>query len=167
MTWVLLVARMIHILGGIGWVGAVLTSVFFIEPTARALGLPGDRFLAHLITRRRLITAMTVAATSAVAAGAFLYWYDSDGLQLDWITTHTGLAFTAGAAAALFAFLLAGVFLKPGFERLAALVEEARDDRTLQIAAERLEARLRPISLTQALLLVLAAVAMATARYLP
>ena len=164
MTWVLVVARLLHILGGISWVGSVLTSVFFIEPTATALGAPGSRFLAHLVTRRRLTNAM--AATTAIAAGAFLFWIDSSGLQLTWITTHTGLAFTAGALAALSAFVLAGVILKPGFERLAALAEGPTTHEGDELA-RGLEARLRPISLIQVVLLLFAAAAMATARYLP
>jgi len=165
-TWVLVVARLLHILGGISWVGSVLTSVFFIEPTATALGAPGSRFLAHLVTRRRLTNAMAGAATTAIAAGAFLFWIDSSGLQLTWTTTHTGLAFTAGALAALSAFVLAGVILKPGFERLAALAEGPTTHEGDELA-RGLEARLRPISLIQVVLLLFAAAAMATARYLP
>jgi len=165
-TWVLVAARLLHIVGGISWVGSVLTSVFFIEPTATALGAPGSRFLAHLVTRRRLTNAMAGAATTAIAAGAFLFWIDSSGLQLTWITTHTGLAFTAGALAALSAYVLAGVILKPGFERLAAIGEGSATDDGDQRARE-LEARLRPVSLIEVVLLLFAAAAMATARYLP
>jgi hypothetical protein len=175
-TWVLVVARLLHIVGGITWVGAVLTSVFFIEPTGQALGTTGLRFVAHLINRRQLTNAMAVAAVTAIGAGAVLYWIDSDGPRAAWITSHTGLAFTAGALAALSAFALAAVFLKPGFERLASLADEGASDRsddgsdpqeTAQDEAERLEMRLRPISLIQVILLVLAAAAMAAARYLP
>lgn len=166
MEWLLVVARLLHIIGGISWVGSVLTSVFFIEPTAAALGEPGSRFLAHLITRRRMTNAMAGAAITAIAAGALLYWIDSGGLRIEWITSGTGLGFTAGAVAALSAFALAGIYLKPGFERLAALADESPDDRRDQEAI-RLERGLRPISLAQVALLLFAAAAMATARYLP
>jgi uncharacterized membrane protein len=35
--WVLVGAPLLHILGGISWVGSALTTVFIIEPTATAL----------------------------------------------------------------------------------------------------------------------------------
>jgi uncharacterized membrane protein len=38
MLWILLAARLLHILGGIFWVGSVLTSVFFLEPAAAKVG---------------------------------------------------------------------------------------------------------------------------------
>jgi uncharacterized membrane protein len=166
-------ARLLHILAGIFWVGSVMTSVFFLEPSAAAVGGAGDRVLAHIITRRRLTTVMAAAAITAVAAGAFLYWTDSGGLRLEWITSHTGLTFTAGAIAALTAFALAALFLKPGFDRLAALAAQSgladsmEGSEAARQQAEELQARLRPASLVQVALLVVAAAAMATARYVP
>ena len=99
-----------------------------------------------------------------------MYWNDSGGLQLSWITSRTGLTFSAGAIAALSAFALAGIFLKPGFDRLAVLGDEQAQVPGREAArreAENLAARLRPISLFQVALLLFAASAMAMARYVP
>ena len=174
MLWILIVARVLHILGGIFWVGSVLTSVLFLKPAAATTGSAGERVLGEIIKRRHLTNVMTASAVTAVLAGGYLYWNDSGGLQLGWITTHTGLAFSAGAIAALSAFVLAGVFIKPGYERLADLADQAENasehldqGQSLQREAERLAARLRPFNLVEAALLIFAAVAMATARYIP
>jgi hypothetical protein len=171
MSALILLLRLLHIVGGAFWVGAVILTVFFIEPTAGELGPAGDRFMAHLV-RRRAALVMAIAAITALGAGAALYWIDSGGLRLEWISTHTGIGFTVGGIAALIAFAIAGIFLKPGVDRFAAM---PIDDTSSASAApepdhgelERFERRFRRWSLIQVSLLLLAIAAMATARYLP
>jgi len=166
----LLILRLLHIVGGAFWVGTVVTGVFFIEPTAQALDREGERFFAHLVIRRRLALVLAVAAVTAIGAGAVMYWIDSDGLRLSWITTHTGLTFTAGGLAALTALAIAAIFLKPEVDRLAALEKHQLDVARVQELArvdEAYERRLRHWSLIQVGLLIFAISAMATARYIP
>jgi len=166
----LLILRLLHIVSGAFWVGTVVTGVFFIEPTAQALDREGERFFAHLVIRRRLALVLAVAAVTAIGAGAVMYWIDSDGLRLSWITTHTGLTFTAGGLAALTALAIAAIFLKPEVDRLAALEKHQLDVARVQELArvdEAYERRLRHWSLIQVGLLIFAISAMATARYIP
>jgi len=82
MIYWMVILRLLHIVSGAFWVGTVVTAVFFIEPTAQALDREGERFLAHLVIRRRLALVLVIAATTAIGAGAILYWIDSDGLDL-------------------------------------------------------------------------------------
>lgn len=137
--------------------------VIFIEPTAKRFGRTGERFLAHALFRTGLMPILVGAATVAIGAGAWLYWIDSDGLRIGWITTHTGLGFTAGALAAVAAYAIALLALKPQFDRLATLVDKDSPGSDSLID----EPRLRRWSLVQVSLLVFAIAAMATARYLP
>jgi hypothetical protein len=169
-TVLILILRLLHIVSGAFWVGTVVAGVFFVEPTAKALDEEGERFFAHLVIRRRLALILTVAAVTAIGAGAVMYWIDSSGLQLSWITTHTGLAFTAGGLAALSALAIAAVFLKPEIDRLAALEKHQLDAASVQEPVrvdEAYERRLRRWSLIQVTLLIIAISAMATARYIP
>ncbi len=46
--------RLIHILAGIFWVGAILLIAGFLLPTSRATGREGARFMQHLMLKRRL-----------------------------------------------------------------------------------------------------------------
>jgi hypothetical protein len=172
MNPLILVLRLLHIVSGAFWVGTIITTVFFIEPTAKALGGEGERFVAYLAIRRGLVVVLVIAATTAIAAGALLYWIDSGGLRLEWITSHTGLGFTAGALAALSAFAIVPIFFRPEADRLTAVAagritstdsetNSQRDER------ERSERRFRRWSLIQVSLLIFAIAAMATARYLP
>ena len=167
----IIVLRLLHIVTGAFWVGSIVLAVLFVEPTAKAFGATGERFFAHMLFRTGLMPILVGAATVAIAAGAALYWINSDGLRVDWITTPTGLAFTAGAGAALAAYAIALLILKPQFDRLAVLADEPfSTDGDMQ--GGRSDAgidapRVRRWSLIQVSLLVFAIAAMAVARYLP
>ena len=170
MNALILLLRLLHIVSGAFWVGTVITVVFFIEPSAKALDGEGERFLAHLAIRRRLALILAVAASTAIGAGAVMYWIDSDGLRLSWITTHTGLAFTVGGLAALSALAIAAIFLKPEVDRLTALEKHQLGAASVHEPVrvdEAYERRLRRWSLIQVSLLIIAISAMATARYIP
>jgi uncharacterized membrane protein len=161
----LLILRLLHIVAGSFWVGTIVVAVFFVEPTAKAFGPTGERFLAHLLFRRHLMPLLVGSALVSITAGAVLYWIDSGGLGPAWITSPTGLGFTTGAVAALAAFLIALVVLKPEFDRLATLTDEATSERDQGDA--RNERRVRRWSLIEVSLLLIALAAMATARYWP
>jgi hypothetical protein len=77
----------------------------------------------------RLLPILVVAATVAIGAGAALYWIDSSGLRVDWITTSTGLGFSAGGLAALAAYAIALLVLKPQFDRLTTRLDRRRERR--------------------------------------
>ena len=55
--------------------------------------------------RRRLGVLFPVVAASTILSGAALYWRDSNGLVVGWITSPSGLAFTVGGLAAIAAFV--------------------------------------------------------------
>ena len=171
MTALIIALRLLHIVSGAFWVGTIITTVFFIEPAAKELDGEGERFFAHLAIRRRLVVVLAIAATTAIGAGALLYWIDSAGLRLQWIESHTGIGFTAGALAALTAFAIVPIFFRPELDRLTRLASETGSgDGTYGQSVEgtdRSARRFRRWSLIQVTLLILAIAAMATARYLP
>jgi hypothetical protein len=171
MATLMLVLRLLHIVSGAFWVGSIILAVLFIEPTAKAFGATGERFLAHALFRTGLMPILVGAATVTIGSGAMLYWIDSGGLRVEWISTSPGLGFTAGALAAVAAYAIALLVLKPQFDRLASLAKsplgsevEAQSPHVEPVLAE---ARVRRWSLIQVALLVFAIAAMATARYLP
>ena len=54
MNTLVLVLRLLHIISGVFWAGSTMLAVFFVEPTAKAFGAAGERFLAHGLFRMRL-----------------------------------------------------------------------------------------------------------------
>jgi hypothetical protein len=170
MDWVVL--RLIHILGGAFWLGAAITLFLFLQPTAQATAPEGQRFMLHLLRNRRFSEVVLVAACLTGVAGAILFWRDTSGLQLTSMTQPQGLGFTVGGVAggiALLGFLFVGY---PAGRRIIAIgsrLEAERrapneDEQRILAVAQRV---LNRVGATVLVLLVIAAGAMATARYWP
>ena len=113
-------------------------------------------------------TLIIVLRLLHIVGGAF--WVASGGLRLEWIATPTGLGFTAGALAALVAYAIALIVLKPQFDRLATLSDNppaSEVEAPLPAAKSDMdEPRVRRWSLIQVTLLLFAIATMAVARYL-
>ena len=166
------VLRLIHILGGAFWLGAAVTMFLFLQPTAQATAAEGQRFMLHLLRDRRFSEVVLAAALLTGVAGAILFWRDTNGLRLASITQPQTLGFTIGGLAggiALLLFLFVGY---PAGRRMIAIggkLEAERrppseDEQRILAAAQSV---LNRVGATVLVLLVIAAAAMATARYWP
>jgi uncharacterized membrane protein len=170
MDWYVIILRLIHIAAGIFWVGAAFVFFLFIQPSARELGPDGQRFMGHLGTRKKLPGIMLISAIVTVLAGVLLYIRVSDGFSADWITSGPGIGFTVGGVAAIITVTLGLILTKPAADRMAALGQEiaaAGGPPSSEQASEmqRLQARLVLLGRVSMVLLAIAVVTMATARY--
>jgi uncharacterized membrane protein len=168
MDWVIL--RLLHILGGIFWVGAAYTMFLFLQPTATATGREGQRFMLHLLGRRHLIDVVLGAAIVTVSAGLIMIWRDSNGLDLGLLSRPPVLGFAIGGTAAIVALLLFAFVGYPTTRRIirigSRLEAEQRpptDDEQRTVA--NAQAALRLVGLSVLVLVGIAAASMATARY--
>jgi uncharacterized membrane protein len=167
-----LVLRLIHILGGAFWLGAAVTMFLFLQPTAQATAPEGNRFMLHLLRDRRFSEVVLAAALLTGVAGAILFWRDTNGLRLASITQPQILGFTIGGLAggiALLLFLFVGY---PAGRRMIAIGGKLEAERRPPNEYERrilaaAQSVLSRVGATVLVLLVIAAAAMATARYLP
>ena len=171
MDVLLILFRIIHVGSAMTWFGGAILASFFLQPTAAALGVAGQPFMEHLMNRRKMGVMFPVVGALTVLSGAVLYWRDSAGLQLHWIATPTGLAFTIGGLAAIIAFVGGGVLIGPGIaEQTAVRGELAAGDGVPTVAQqERLDRADRRLALAGRIdlpLLLLAGLTMAVARYL-
>lgn len=168
MDLVQIVLRVIHIGAGIFWVGSAVFASFFLQPAAGALGPQGGAVMAYLNEKRRLPGITGVSAVLTIAAGIWLYWRDSGGFDRDWISSDVGIGFTVGALAAIAAFVLGLAVFRPSGERMRTLLAETQGapspEQAQQIAA--LQERLRRLGLVNVMLLIVAVIAMASARFL-
>ncbi len=168
---VLITLRVIHVGAAMTWFGGAILSSFFLQPTVNALGVAGQPFMEHLMKRRKLGVMFPIVSALTVIAGAVLYWRDSAGLQLDWITSPTGLAFTLGGLAAIIAFVGGGVLVGPGIVEQTVVRGELAQGNGIPTPAqqERLDRADRRLKLAGRIdlpLLLLAGLTMAVARYL-
>ena len=161
--------RLIHIVGGVFWVGSVLFLSFYLIPTVQALGPAAGPFMDHLTRVRKLPVGLVLATLLTLASGVLLVWLDSAHFQGAWFRSGPGMTFTAGGALALVSGVIGFLVSSPTARRLGTLAAAARaagqptPDQLQEI--QRLQTRLATVGILNAVLLVLATAAMATARY--
>jgi len=166
MNYLILVLRVIHILGGIFWVGAALLMNFFVGPTLRATGDAGRQFAGHFMARTRFVMTMNISVIATVLAGFWLYGIDSNWFQSSWMSSGAGTGFTIGALFAL-AGLVTGFLNGGNNRRLAKLGAQIQGKPTAEQAAQlgaimKQQGWVVPVNTVT---LLIAALLMATARY--
>ena len=167
----LLILRLVHILGGIFWVGSLMFTSFFLIPVIGSSPVVAGQVMAGL-QKRRLFTLLPIVALLTIASGIRLLAIASAGFSSAYFSTSTGRVFAASALAAIIAFFLSILISRPGFVRvgkLGASLATATDEGTRQrITAEmqRLTRRVAIANAIVAVLLLFAAAGMAIARYI-
>jgi hypothetical protein len=171
MTELQIALRIVHIGAGVVWVGSVFFFMTFVLPSARALGGQAAPLLVHMSKRRHLTRIIASAATLNVAAGLILYWRNSDGLDLDWISSPVGSGFTVGGVSALIGYVIAVTVVRRSADRIADIGEAIitsggtpTPEQGAQMGA--LQQRLRLWGTILLGLLTLTVIAMASASYL-
>ncbi len=165
-----LVLRFVHIISGIVWVGSGVFVAFFLIPALAANRQIMPQVMEGLQRRRVFIIIPTVGLL-AILSGVRLLWIASAGFADSYMQTGPGRTFSLGGAAAIIALLLqvfvsrpAGVKLGSIATQLAASPAENERER-LSVEADRLRRRNAIATLTTVSFGLLAASAMAIARY--
>ena len=121
----MVVLRILHIVAGVFWVGAVLFLIVFVAPTAREVGPAAGPFIAHLVGRRRATDAILTAAAVTIVAGALMYWRVSGGLDGDWLASETGSR-SRSAPSGIAAFVIGLTVVRPTGNATPALGRATR-----------------------------------------
>jgi len=167
----LLLLRLIHIVIGIFWVGAVAFIAFFLVPSVQRVGPAGGALMQHLIQIRRMPAWLTAAGVLTILAGLLLYWHDSAGFgSVEWMRSGPGVTFGLGALLAIAGTGFGTAVNAPAARELGAIMARAQAAGAPPSAADlatvqRLQARLAFGARASAVLLLLAAAAMSVARY--
>ena len=167
----MVVLRVVHILAGVFWVGAALTTILFLQPTAHEVGPAAGPFMAHLAGKKRLVDWVLRAAGLTILAGVLMYWRVSGGLNTDWIGSAEGIAVTVGALCGIAAFSLGLTVVKPTIMATLAIGREVAASGgtpTPEQGAklQALQKRGKDVGQIIVPLLIVAVAAMAAARYL-
>jgi len=165
----LLILRLVHVLGGIAWVGFAAYNTFYLVPTLTEMGPAAGAVTAGL-QKRKLFTVLPIIAVVTMLAGIRLMMLVAAGSNGTWFTSATGRAISFGAAASIAGFALGLAVARPAMMRSAALMAErasASADRQREIDGEvtKLRARGGWSAKWSTYLLLAAAAAMAVARY--
>lgn len=167
MTYLIWLLRIIHVVGGVFWVGGTLMMTFFIAPTIGATGESGQRFVGHLMNNLKFSNRMSIAAGLTILAGFILYWIDSQGFTSAWMSSGAGRGFGIGAGFALIGFVF-GILIGRTTKAMAQLGGQIQGkpspDQMNQL--QGLGKRQATYSAIAAATLVIATVFMAIARYM-
>ena len=167
----MVILRMIHILSGVAWAGAVIFLTVVLQPAIVGGGPEAGRFMQRLASQSRFRLIMAIAPGLTVLSGLVLYGRVSAGFQIAWITSGAGLNLTIGALATLLTFVVFGAFQRPVAARLQVLggeVQRSGGSPTSAQAAEMqvLQRRMRQTMWWATLLLTIAVLTMSSARYI-
>src|SRR6266508_2724798 len=104
MIYLIWLLRIIHIVGGVFWVGGTLIMTFFIGPTVGATAEAGQKFVGHLMDNLKFSNRMSAAAGLTILAGLILYGLDARAGSA-WVRSSFGIGLSIGAGFALIGFV--------------------------------------------------------------
>ena len=166
----ILVLRVVHVLGGLFWVGSALFNSIFLMPSLMEAGPAAGAIMGGL-QKRRLFTVLPVVALLTILSGLRLLWITSDGFDANYFATATGATFGASGTAAILAFILGMAVGRPANVRLGTLrqslarTQDAAERAGMAAEVGRLQRRAGIVGWVVHTLLVLAAAGMALGRY--
>lgn len=166
-----IVLRLIHVLGGVFWVGTFWFLTFFLFPIMGGVGPAAAPVMAGL-QRRRFMTVLPIAALLTLASGIGLFWWHSGGAVGPYTATASGGTYATAGLLAIVAFLVGVLVSRPTAMAAGRLMQEmsgiaAGPER--EALANRLAALQRRGVLANAVVAVLltaATVGMTLARYM-
>jgi uncharacterized membrane protein len=167
MNLLLVLLRLLHIVGGVFWVGGALAMNFFVGGTIRATGDAGRQFAGHLMGKTRFSQYMSASGMISILAGFILYGIDSNWFTSAWQSSGPGIGFGIGALFAVIG-MVSGIMNGSNNRKMGSLGAQIQGKPTLEQAAkmsaiQKQQAWLVPVN-TYSLLLSL--LFMAIARYL-
>jgi uncharacterized membrane protein len=165
----LLIARLIHVVGGVLWVGSMFFLVVFLTPAVGDVGPDGGKVMGALM-RRKLMVFTPVVAILTVLSGLYLYGRVSAGFDSAYMSSGPGMTSGLGAVAAILSFIVGVVYTRPAMANAMALSQRManadpaeRQDLAAQI--EKYRSRGTNGGKLIIAMLLIAAVAMAVGRY--
>lgn len=168
--YLLILLRLVHVVAGILWGGAAVYYLFFIKPSVKAIGVVGPQFMENLVERRKMPIFMISTSLLTVLAGGILYWFSSGGFNAAWIASGPGIGFTIGSLTSLVAFVFGTFGIGPTSMQMgvlggqiAASGKGPTPEQLVQMQA--LDKRLNVAETVDFIMLVIAMLTMATARY--
>jgi uncharacterized membrane protein len=165
----LILARIIHVVLGVLWVGSMFFVATFLMPSLAEAGPDAGKVVAAL-TRRKFMIFLPVVAVFAMLSGLYLYWRVSSGFAPEYMRSGAGQTYGIGAALAILAFILGITITRPAMIKSTNLAQSAMsaapaERESMMAQAQALRARSASVGRLILALLVGATIAMSIGRY--
>ncbi len=166
MIYLIWLLRIIHIVGGVFWVGGSLVMTFFVIPSIGAMGESGQKFVGYLMNNLKFSSRMAAASGLTVLAGAILFGLDARA-GAAWARSSFAIGLSIGAGFALIGFVL-GILVGRSSKAMAQLGAQFQGKPTPEqlTQMQTIQKQQATYSTLSTVALVLAVVFMAIARYL-
>jgi hypothetical protein len=144
---------------------------YFLQPALQETGPEGGKVMAA-VQRRGIMTLMPILAASTLISGLWLYLRAAGGQHGEYARSGPGMAFGLGGLAAIAAFAIGMIVMRPAMMKAMAMAQSigpsATPDERQRVGAEAQRLRTRAAVAGKAVnhLLFFAVAAMAVARYL-
>ncbi|HEY6219611.1 MAG TPA: hypothetical protein VIV65_06115 [Gemmatimonadaceae bacterium] len=163
--------RIVHVLSAIFWGGTLLFTTFYLFPAAASAG-PAAGPVMGALRDRGFITAMPIAAVLTILSGGTLLWIDSAGDMGAYMRSPVGRTFAMAGGLAILAFLIGIVLARPIGMKMMQLVPEAHTISdgpargAIQAQIKELQKKMAMYTMVVAIMMIIAMIGMATARYM-
>lgn len=160
LVWLL---RIIHIVGGVFWVGGSIVMTYFVGPAVGAMGEAGPKFMADLVNNRKFSNRMAMASGLTLLAGFILYIRGGTALM----GTNFGIGLGIGALFGVISFVF-GIMIGRNIKAMAQLGAQMQGNPSPEQRSQMqaLQKRQGTVSMIATWSAILATVFMAIARYL-
>ena len=167
----MIVLRVIHIISGVFWAGAVMVTAWFVLPAAQAMGQPGGAFMQRLMFHQRLRVYLSGAMALTILSGLTMYMWLAMEPGGSWARSRMAMTLGIGAVAAIIAGGIGGAVIGRVGKKMAALgatiqASGGPPTDTQKAELESYQRRMRSAFRIIAVLLLIAIITMAGARYL-
>ena len=168
---IMIVLRLIHIVSGAFWAGTVMAIAWFLLPAAKTIGPSGAAFMQQLMFRQRLRAFTLGAMILTILSGLIMYARLAMVTDGTWASSRTAMVLGIGAVAAIIAGAIgggAGGRLAKKMMKLSATIQASGGQPTDAQRAEMESYQRKSRSMFQvvAVLVLIALITMASARYL-
>jgi uncharacterized membrane protein len=164
-----LVLRLVHILGGIVWVGSGIYSYVFLLPAIGQAGAAGGQVMMNL-QKRKLFTILPIVAVVTILSGVRLMQIVSQGFSASYFATPMGRAYAISGLLAILGFAIGIAISRPWAMKLQKLQGSAVSDKQskemINAEIKALQSRVAMSGLLATVLVVLSAAGMAISRYM-
>jgi hypothetical protein len=166
------VLRLFHIVAGGLWFGSAFLFTGFVGPASAETAPSSGPLMSNVIKKRRFAKIIAGLAITTVIAGWLMWFRDAMGYAslLDWVTSRFGLVLTVGGLAATAAAWFGITGIGNNVEKLVEIGDEVAasggpptPEQGARMA--HLGAEIGKHSKIDIVLLFIAVIAMATARY--
>ena len=169
----MIVLRFFHVVSGILWVGGVAVLTMFVTPSVRGAGPAGGAVMRHLLTKTRFVPYFPALGGLTVLTGILMFWRDGVSTQGGFAAfsgSAMGITLSLGGLAGLIALIFGGAVVGRAAGQAAKILRtvdgagQPSPEQGARLAA--LQAKIGWGSRIVLPVLIVAAIAMAVARYI-